>query len=227
MRTDISMHAVDVTNPAKYILASKSNRGVTQLATSQQTLQDASITQNATHTVLSFTKLLVEESEVLLSATGSHNFIWAIGQGNTISSFHGLRGDFTIDLTPCKVIGAVDNTTVTGDTTVADTGAEDTPIVIVSSTLVKPNRGLWVAHGVLMSVAWGILIPLGIGSSRLRNFFPPGMWIKIHQTLNMTAILCTIAGFGIAVHNISAETFDGEKTSHFTSTFILPTGLSD
>jgi hypothetical protein len=209
---------VSATNPAKYILEAKRTSGVTELSTSQQTLQDASITQNTTHTVLTFTKLLVEESEVELLATGRHNFIWAVGQGNTLSSFHGLRGDFTIDLTPCRVIGAVADTA-------ADEGAADTPIIILSGSAGAPNRELWVAHGVLMSVAWGILIPLGIGSSRLRDLFPPGMWIKIHQTLNMTAIICTIIGFAIAVYNISDETYAGEEANHFNSTAHRTVGL--
>jgi hypothetical protein len=209
---------VSATNPAKYILASKRTSGVTELSTAQQTLQDASITQNTTHTVLTFTKLLAEENEVELLATGRQNFIWAVGQGNTISSFHGLRGDFTIDLTPCRVIGAVADT-------VADKGAADTPILILSGSAGPPNRELWVAHGVLMSVAWGILIPLGIGSSRLRDLFPPGMWIKIHQTLNMTAIICTIIGFAIAVYNISDETYAGEEANHFNFTAHRTVGL--
>jgi hypothetical protein len=212
---------VSVTNPAKYILASKSASGVTELSTAQQTLQDASITQNATHTVLAFTKFLAEESEVELLAAGRHNFIWAIGQGNSISSYHGRKGDFTIDLVPCRVIGAEVDTAY-GDT-VAD--AEDTPILILSGSGVAPNRQLWVAHGVLMSVAWGILIPLGIGSSRLRDLFHPEMWIKIHQTLNMTAIICTIIGFAIAVYNISDETFEGEEANHFSSTAHRTVGL--
>jgi hypothetical protein len=146
---------VSATNPAKYILASKSNSGVTELSTAQQTLQDASITQNATHTVLTFTKLLVEESEVELLATGRHNFIWAIGQGNSISSYHGLKGDFTIDLVPCKVIGAQVDAAV-GDT-VADVA--DTPIPILRAAAVFESSVICSRR--LNVRCLGILIPLG------------------------------------------------------------------
>jgi hypothetical protein len=118
-------------NPAKYNLGAKSPNGVRELSTAQQTLQDASITQNATHTVLSFTKFLAEESEVQLGATGPHNFIWAVGNGNVLASYHGRKGDFTIDLEPCRVIDGA-GSGVNGGADAKDT-TDTTPILIMEA----------------------------------------------------------------------------------------------
>jgi hypothetical protein len=206
----------DVT--AKYNLGAYSISGVLQVASSQQTLTDSSITQNATHTVLKFTKLLAEDGELELRADGRHNFIYAVGGNNALSSRHIARGDFTIDLQPCRVVGQEQDNA---------TGEEAAPIFSGgSSGNDGPNRQLWMAHGLLMALAWGIFVPLAVGSSRLRDLlgFAPGLWFKIHQGLNMLAVLCTIVGFAIAVHAINEE--DGKDAKHFTEIPHRKVGLA-
>jgi hypothetical protein len=78
-------------------------------------------------------------------------------------------------------------------------------------------RQLWIWHGVLMAVSWGILMPLAIGSSMLRETLclPPGLWLKLHYSLNMFAIACMIVSFAIAVHAYNANTAAGEDPKHF------------
>jgi hypothetical protein len=223
---------ISATNPAKYNLGSKNANAAQQLSTTQQTLQDASITQNTTHTVLSFTKLLVEVGESELVANGRHRFIWAVGNTNALGSYHRLKGSFAIDLMPCREVG-VDAGTDTGTDAGTDAGIDTdidntTPILILGSGGGgAPNRQLWVAHGVLMSISWGILVPLAVGFSRLRDLLglAPGMWCKIHQSLNMVAVICTIIGFSIAVYAINDETFDGEESNHFADVTHRIVGL--
>ena len=204
----------DVT--AKYNLGGKSVSAVQQAASSQQTLTDTSITQNATHTVLKFTKLFVEDGELEMTADGRFAFIYALGSGNALS-VHRTRGSFTIDLEPCRVIGQE-----------GDTDNETTPIVSGgSSGNDGPNRQLWMAHGLFMATAWGIFVPLAVGSSRLRDLlgFAPGLWFKIHQGLNMLAVLCTIIGFSIAVAAVNDQTADGEDANHFSGVTHRKVGL--
>ena len=78
------------------------------------------------------------------------------------------------------------------------------------------KQSLWKAHGFLAGIAWGVLSPMAIGASIIRNLFPgAAMWFNIHRALNMLVILCTIAAFGIAVAAINQETPAGASPNHF------------
>jgi hypothetical protein len=80
------------------------------------------------------------------------------------------------------------------------------------------TRQLWIWHGVLMAVSWSILVPLAISSSMLRDTLclAPGVWLTVHLSLNMLAIMCMIVSFGIAVYATNANTVDGEDPNHFS-----------
>jgi len=60
-----------------------------------------------------------------------------------------------------------------------------------------------VAHGMLMLVAWGFLIPAGALISRFWRGFAlnemPPRWLQLHRALNVLGLLCTLAGFGVSV----------------------------
>lgn len=94
------------TNPGKYVLNSKDVGGVTQDGV-QQTLQNATITQNGTHTILQFTKLLEEVGEISINGTGHNHFLVAYGSDN-ILGYHLGRASFSLMLEPC-----IDETTTT------------------------------------------------------------------------------------------------------------------
>ncbi|KAI2508640.1 putative catecholamine binding [Fragilaria crotonensis] len=85
------------------------------------------------------------------------------------------------------------------------------------SEAASSNRSLWVAHGALAATAWGILVPLAIGSSLIRKILesiglPKGFWFQLHRGLNALAAILTIAAFSIAVYIFNKE---GED-EHFT-----------
>lgn len=87
------------------------------------------------------------------------------------------------------------------------------------------TQTLWAAHGGCAAVAWGILVPLAIGSSIIRETLesiglPNGVWFQIHRGLNTIAALLTICAFGIAVHLINEA---GKE--HFTGGTHLTLGL--
>jgi DOMON domain/Eukaryotic cytochrome b561 len=178
--------------PLKYDMGSeRSESAIVVASTERQTLTEASYTQNATHTTMTFTKLLVETNELPISLAGNNYFLYAVGSSNTFG-YHASRRGFARDF--------------------ANLAAPST------STSESSNKSLWIAHGVLMVIAWTILVPLAVGTAVLRNFLtlPTGQWFRIHRLLNSIAVACTIAGFSIAVHIIKKE--DGSSADHFTNT---------
>ena len=200
------------TNPAKYLLGSKTQLSAIELLDStQQTLDDATISQNDTHTVLKFTKKLVEDDEVPISGTGPNFALFATGTSNALGE-HGARGAFELELTPC---GA--------DAPENPTGRDG--VELINGEV--PNREMWLAHGLLMAAAWAILVPLAIGSSMLRDFVPfaPKTWFYLHAGLNSIAVFCVIAGFSIAVRNVNDETGPGEDANHFSKARHHTVGL--
>jgi hypothetical protein len=197
------------TNPGKYSLAGESVGAVQLVPDEEQTLTDTSITQNATHTSMKFTKRLVEDGELTINAYDKNTFIYATGIVNALSP-HSREGAFTMRLSPCGFASG-DNIPVNGGS-VFDPNGDVTFLDSGGST-----RQLWVWHGVLMALSWGILVPLAIGSSLLRDTLclPPGVWLTMHISLNMFAILCMVVSFGIAVYATNEKTAAGEDPKHF------------
>jgi len=118
---------------------------------------------------------------------GPNTFIGAYGFGNFFS-MHEARGSFSVDL----LEGVVE-------------------------TVETRKKALWKAHGWCAALAWGILSPIAIGAAILRKWFPDGLWLKIHQYLNLFVVLLTIAAFVLGVAAISEETPAGGNPRHFNA----------
>jgi DOMON domain len=84
------------------------------------------------------------------------------------------------------------------------------------------ESGKYKAHGWIMSIAWGIFVPLAIGASMLRDLLPgpPGTFFMIHRALNTTAIVLVIVGFALAVSAVEAE-----GLPHFSQNKHRTTGI--
>ena len=74
-------------------------RGVPLVEDERQTLTQTSITQENGVTILTFTKPMVEMGETNVTA-GANPFIWAIGQGNNLTSTHNYRGASSVEAMP-------------------------------------------------------------------------------------------------------------------------------
>jgi hypothetical protein len=78
--------------------------------------------------------------------------------------------------------------------------------------VIEPKiRNMKIAHGFLMALAWGILVPCAIGVAILRDSLtkigiPKGMWFKVHLALNGTAVAFTFIGFTVAVFSFIKST---------------------
>ena len=78
----------------KYDLTLKDISGV--LPSPSQTLQDVNVEQNSTHTIMRFTKLLMEDNEIAIIGDGDNTFIWAYGDKNSLG-YHIGRGAHPLD----------------------------------------------------------------------------------------------------------------------------------
>ncbi|EEC45454.1 ferric reductase [Phaeodactylum tricornutum CCAP 1055/1] len=200
----------EVPNPSKWFLGGFALSQVSRVATLQQTLTESSIVQNDTHTVLHFTKPLVEPNERDVLTNGAPNtVIFSVGATNQILGPHMLQGAFTLELTPCRNV----NEDPDEEAPLGNTGVD-----LFNTEVAK--KSLLQAHGWLMATAWGVLVPIGVGASLLRSWLPDGLWFRLHQGFNTLAILCVIAGFGLAVRSVS-----NQNESHFVNETHTLVGL--
>jgi DOMON domain len=188
--------------PQKYDMgAAKTVGGVVLSADIRQTLMDAMQYQNDTHTGMIFTKKWVEPNEQEIFLSGENHILWAIGPDNSFG-LHSDRGAFVIDFSSTVAVGSVD----------AGSGS--------------PNKGWWIAHGLMMAVSWAILVPIAISTAILKSYLavmPAGYWFRTHRNLNALAVFLTIFGFAISVYLISDE--QGSSAVHFQSTTHHKVGL--
>lgn len=62
----------------------------------------------------------------------------------------------------------------------------------------------FLAHGSLMLIAWGFLLPSGAIIAKFFKHRPDGLWFKIHRVCQMTGLVLGIIGFIIALVYSSA-----------------------
>jgi hypothetical protein len=176
----------DAPQVGKYTLSSLN--GV-QPADLQEGVFNSTFEQTDTTSTLTFTQRLSEDDQVAI--TDKTQWIYAIGYDDNGWGGHSIRGSFQLALTPtCSVQPG--------------TGASGAQAIITE--IASPNRALWMAHGILMALGWGLFAPLAIGAvvlrvawDRLGGLHNKGLWFKIHLFLNTLALLCTIIGFVIAM----------------------------
>eukprot|EP00980_Cylindrotheca_fusiformis_P004262 scaffold918_cov126-Cylindrotheca_fusiformis.AAC.41 len=78
------------------------------------------------------------------------------------------------------------------------------------------DNSLWVVHGWLAAIAWGVLCPLAIIAALFRKFIPgEGVWFQIHRFLNTSVAVLTIAAVSVAIHALNDETPSGSSADHF------------
>lgn len=88
---------------------------------------------------------------------------------------------------------------------------------------VQPYKSWWIAHGILLALAWGVCAPLAIGASILRNPLQDRFgqsWYQIHFYLNLLALLLTTIGLVIAIVLMGLE-----NESHFVENLHTRVGL--
>ena len=164
-------------------------------------VRDARIWQNATHTILSVS-LLDRNRRIPESKTvdGAHRHETRASEILVVSGFDNQIGMHEFLLAhPMEndVIGFL----------VKDQGTESPPAPRrldeepTEKDEIK-HKAIWSAHACLMTLSWGLFIPLAIGSSIIRNLFSDGVWLIIHKTLNTMSLLLTLVAFALAFYAV-------------------------
>jgi hypothetical protein len=209
---------------SKYDLISSSKDGSGVIPMDLQNLKDVKFEQTDTTSVLTFTQQLSDET---VTVTDDSVWIYAVGlPDNQWAGKHLIHGAFylrgmdelctEVATGPTSAPAPTDGTDTQDSNPSGSTSSEQSGIVQVASTE-DETRPLWVAHGVLMALAWGVCAPLAIGAVLLRNvsfLSNKGYWFKIHFYLNICNVLFTAAGFALAVVAIQKqgdEHFKGER----------------
>ncbi|KAL3912262.1 MAG: hypothetical protein SGARI_001252, partial [Bacillariaceae sp.] len=99
-----------------------------------------------------------------------------------------------------------------------------------NQALQDPVAHLWVYHGILMGVAWGIFAPVAILIPVLRklDFLEfDGRWKSIHLMSSLTVVFLTIAGFALAVmaNNPAYSLESDEEKQYFTGNMHYAMGV--
>lgn len=200
-------------NPAKYFMFSNSVPGVVPMPEEQQTLINATIAQTQTLTILRFTKRLFELGENPIFTDRPNLFLFAHGSNDNLNSYHTSFGAFELLPNQCGLFinGKLQNE----HGLYQQHGSEGLEIPEV-------NRWLWIGHGACAVLAWGILVPIAIGVSIIRNFlvkvlgFHEDSLFCMHRTLNLVAGFLTVVAFGLAVRAINVSTMNGTDPQHFS-----------
>ncbi|CAJ1947251.1 unnamed protein product [Cylindrotheca closterium] len=194
------------TSVKKYLLnnANPDASGVVEMPRGSQTLEDAEFLQTTSgKTVMTFTK---PTNDVFDSppqvVTDRSTWIFAVGNANNAwTGAHTITGKFNIALTPCFTNPwEITNPSVNGG--LVDTNARR------SFLGDKPNRGIWIVHGIALVIAWGIIAPLGLATTFLKRKGPK--WAKVNQFCNTSTLLTTCAGILLGV----VATYLDDRATH-------------
>merc|ERR1712232_114264 len=146
----------------------------------------------------------------------TNNFMWAYGFGAAFG-YHRNRGSFAI-----QALGICDlNSTETEDD---DEGGDG----FIELDVGQSYPELFAMHGILATIAWGILSPLAIGSAMLRKYLTclnGALWFKCHYYFNLLTFLFTLVSFGIAVFAHQKGTPEGQNPKHFVAFAHATVGL--
>lgn len=146
----------------------------------QQTLIDGVVEVIDGKTTMNFTKLMIEEGEINITATGDNHFLWAYGSSPTLG-YHAARGSYVLNPT----------NNISQDGILEDSGT--------ATSQTRP----WKVHGWMGFFAWGVFVPLAIQASLFRNSLPmKGIWFRIHTFLNGIAYLLTLGTVVIAIYYV-------------------------
>jgi hypothetical protein len=82
------------------------------------------------------------------------------------------------------------------------TESSNSQLVFGAASDKSATRGLWVSHGILLGLAWGVFVPLAIGAAYLKKMQilqKDALWLTVHFYCTVTAVIFTIVGFAVAV----------------------------
>ncbi|CAM9794212.1 unnamed protein product, partial [Heterosigma akashiwo] len=143
------------------------------------------------YTVLKFSRPLAvsDSDEVAIDSNGANIFIWAYDSSTTLDSFHSNYGKVTVTLSPSNC-----------------TASQDDQNLLSSSQYI-------LAHGVVMALCWGLIIPLG-------SVLPTFNKTRLHKVAQQVGALITVVGLALAISYTESK-----NKGHFSSNTHSMVGL--
>lgn len=175
-------------------------------------LKYAQIQQNSTHTILF---VVLQERKTLSTITNTDrrrhpNTMIVFGGIDNKFGMHELIVSHTLEI---SVIGFLEKDQAALFTPSSSSASriledqarqneDDSPDDEEPLVEDHPHKNIWLAHACLMTLGWGLLVPVAIGSSVIRNLFSDGVWLQIHRMFNSMALFLTIVGFALAFYAV-------------------------
>ena len=163
----------------------------------------------------------VGNQKVLEVARANGRSCSTCGSGGTIRQ--GFRGTFfgtitqeATDSQPAML--AVKNVTVSPKTLDPNSTSDGCPegadklnltLFTEAGSLETPS----IAHGSLMIIGWGFLLPTGVASALLLKHRPNALWFKIHRIMQIFGLVVAICGWGVALSEF--DVFIGSGTGSY------------
>lgn len=103
----------------------------------------------------------------------------------------------TVAATSTKAVATSSTGAAAASTSAANAGNSATAAGTAAGAAVTGTsyNSLLIAHAILLPLAFVLLLPLGVLFLRLSSFVP----VRLHYLTQATALLCALAGFGIAI----------------------------
>lgn len=166
----------------QYVLGDKTSSGVAAVPAASSTLTGVSVVTNAGATVVRFSRALAAGSysgAVSIPASGSTTLVFACGAST------GSRQVSRHDLT--------------------DAGAGNINFAAGTYAPISLSQpAIRYAHAVMMALAWGLAIPVGVISARFGKRVPPtsgpnACWFVTHRIIQSAGVLVAVIGFILAL----------------------------
>lgn len=109
-------------------------------------------------------------------------------------------------------------------------GVEYTPInpcaTASGSNPLSATQQLVLAHGSLMMISWGVILPMGVLTAHFLRHRDP-TWFKAHRIMQTFGLVCALGGFIIAITQFSvfAPGYYGPVRSEHQMTYCCPVVL--
>jgi hypothetical protein len=109
----------------KYSISARSASAIDEMPEAQQTLINTDLVQSGGSTVMTYTKILEEDGEIIINGNGDNTFVSAFGFGNSFS-FHQGYGSYSVSLSTVAIEGPTTASPVLSPTDPPD-GVEEDP----------------------------------------------------------------------------------------------------
>jgi len=71
-----------------------------------------------------------------------------------------------------------------------------------------------IAHGSLMIISWGLLLPTGIISAHFLKHRPNALWFKMHRIIQVSGLIIAIIGWSVALASFDVFTIKDRSFAH-------------